>query len=263
MRLKRCSLHERWQTEFRVSSLNSLNLARVGELALSTMVKPRREQMVIPSSVERLNVSSSVESLWYLWPWGQQVKDKRRMERKKNEFLHFLTSHILSGVFNYSCRVFVCVWVCVLYICVYVCLCSCVCVASRRGSRQDPGTGFPAHQDLTKGTDGALWGVLSARSLPAFGPATSPPHPSHPHPPQPAVHGLCNFIKAPGHSFMVKPWPRGPLRIWVSRNAWPHVRVMQSATIKTELIIWVICNIGGWPANHTVSIATAAVIVLY
>lgn len=217
MRLKHCSLHKRWQTEFRVSSLNRLNLARVGELALSTMVKLHQKQTVVPLSVERLNVASSAQSLKHCWCWGQEVKDKRRMELEKNEFLHSLTSRIMSAIFNYSRRVFVCS----LYVCVYVCLCLCchvwhtcvcVCISSRRGSQQDPGTGIPAHQDLTKGTDGALWGVLSARS-PLLQPChlNSTPPPLRPlHPPQPAVRGLWNFIKAPGHSIMVKPQTRIP-----------------------------------------------------
>lgn len=107
MRLKRCSLHKRWQ--FRMLSLNSLNLAHVGKLALSTMVKLHQKQMVVPPSTE---------SLQYHCCRGQEVKDKRRTELEKNSLLRSLTWHILSAIFNYNCRVFACA----LCICVHVCL---------------------------------------------------------------------------------------------------------------------------------------------
>lgn len=61
-----------------MSSLNGLNLPCVGELAVSTMVKLHQKQMVVPLSVERLNVASRVDSRQ---SHGHKVKDKRRTER--------------------------------------------------------------------------------------------------------------------------------------------------------------------------------------
>ena len=39
-----------------------------------------------------------------------------------------------------------------------------------------------------------------------------------------------------------------PLRSRLSGNAWPHVRGTQHTRIKSERIIWVMCDIGGGPA---------------
>lgn len=64
-----------------MSSLNSLNLARAGELASSATVKPHQKQMVVSLSVEKLSVSSRAESLQYRWLPGHGVKDERRMKR--------------------------------------------------------------------------------------------------------------------------------------------------------------------------------------
>lgn len=55
-----------------MSSLNSLNLACAGELALSTMAKLHQKQSVVPLSVEKLNISSRAESLQYRWAPGPQ-----------------------------------------------------------------------------------------------------------------------------------------------------------------------------------------------
>lgn len=212
MRLKRCSLHKRWQTEFRMSSLNSLNLACVGELVVSTMEKLHQKQMVVSLSVERLNVASSAESLQYCWCWGQEVKDETKMEPEKNDFLHSLTSHILSAIFNYSCRVFVCV----LCICVYVCLSLCHCVQRTCISV----CAFPV-----EATSRILaWGLLPIRTwrseqmdlsevcsqlgVPCFKPATSTPPHSHPHPSDHFIHQcqLCTTSAISSKQMVILLW---------------------------------------------------------
>lgn len=55
-----------------MSSLNSLNLAGVGELALSAMVKLHQKQMVVPLSAERLSAASSVEPVQLLLVLGSR-----------------------------------------------------------------------------------------------------------------------------------------------------------------------------------------------
>ena len=137
---------------------------------------------------------------------------RRWSQRKMTSYIPWqATSWVQFSITAVEClcvccaSVFMFVWVSVTMYSVRVLVC-----ISSRGNQQDPGMGTPAHQDLTKWTDGPLWGVLSARSplLQAchFNTPSLPPSPLCPlHPPVPAVHNLRNFIKANGHSFMVKP----------------------------------------------------------
>lgn len=145
-----------------------------------------------------------------------------------------LSSYILWWAISwmrFSIAVLVCECVCSVHIshCVslLMSLCVCLCVAANRILAQS----CPSQLDK-----GNRWVSLkSAHSLDSPASALHPHPPLPPslqplHPPRPAVHGFCNFIKAPDHSFTVK-----------STVEMHGLKSKQYATtIKIELIIWVI-----------------------
>lgn len=120
-------------------------------------------------------------------------------------------SRILDEIFNYSCVVFVCVcaqcihqslWFCAC-VTVYESLCA---LPLRVAANRILAQGFLPITTWQREQMGFSEECSQLRVL-CFSPATSSPTspPLEPlHPPQPAVHGFCNFIKAPDHSFIVK-----------------------------------------------------------
>lgn len=252
MRLKRCTLHERRQTQFHMSSLNSLNLAGVGELALSAMVKLYQKQMVVPLSAERLSAASSVEPvqlLLVLGSWGQGQEEDGAGEKWVLTFPDKLYPECSFQLQLSS----VCVCTCVCTHCtslfMFVCACATVCairvyvcVAVDVGAFP---VGKSASRILAQGflpirtwrrEQMELSEVYSQLRVPCLSPTTTHPHthtpppPTNtplysPHAPQPAVRGFCNFIKATGHSFMVEPQTMIPWEV----VSWSHVQLTQYA----------------------------------
>lgn len=111
--------------------------------------------------------ASNVESWQVCLPQGHRVKDQRKMKQVEKLVLTFSDEPYPGWNFQLQLSS-VCVCVRAVYTSVFMVLwlCHCVwgivCITTQSGSQQDPGSGIPAHHNLTKGTDGFLWRVLSA-----------------------------------------------------------------------------------------------------
>ena len=194
-----CSLHERWQTEFRVSSLKTLE-ARVRELASSSVVKLHPKHTAVPLCGERLERCLRCR----VTAAAAEVTGSRTRGVWSGRKMSYILWQAASWVqFSITAVVRVlCAHVCTASVCV----CVRVSISRRRVSQQDLGTGVPAHQDLTKGTDGALWGVLTVWSPPS---TTPPPPPPHTQSLPPSVHHhsqLCTASAISSKQLVILSW---------------------------------------------------------
>lgn len=170
------------QTEFPVSSLKSLNLACLGELALSTMIYSSCIKSRWLLSVGRLNAASCVESRQYCWPprsQGQGLEEDGAGRKISSYILWQAISWMQFSLTGVEC---LCASVCTIYISLYgffvlvsLFMWVKVCISSRSGSQQDPWLRDSFPSGLDKGNRWvSLKCVLSLES-PCFSPATLPP----------------------------------------------------------------------------------------
>lgn len=176
--------------------------------------------MVARLPVERPNATSYVDSVQCCRPkrsQGQGLKSYGAVW--KNSSLH---SHILNSIFKEHLNGFLCLCLCEhKSTCVFP-----VGVAANRILAQ----GFLSIRFWQKEQMGFSEVCFQLRVPSAA--ALLPQPPTSPrlqplYPPRPAVRAaFCNFIKAPDHSFTVKAKARDLLKMCVSWNARPQVRVI-------------------------------------